>query len=91
MDEEDEGMLTVALLDGHPLPEEMVEHRDLEQHIQQAIQALPPRFRSVVLLRYMAQLSYPEIGRLLSIAEGTARIYFQRAKPLLRATLAEQV
>lgn len=90
MDEEDEGMPLVALLDGHPLPEEVVEHHDLEQHIQQAIQALPPRFRSVVLLRYSTQLSYTEIGHKLCMAEGTARTYFQRAKPLLRATLAEQ-
>jgi RNA polymerase sigma factor (sigma-70 family) len=90
MDEEDEGMPLFALLDGHPLPEEVVEHHDLEQHIQQAIQALPPRFRSVVLLRYATQLSYTEIGHMLCMAEGTARTYFQRAKPLLRATLAEQ-
>jgi len=90
MDEEDEGMPLVALLDGHPLPEEAVEHRDQEQHIQQAIQALPPRFRSVVLLRYTTQMSYTEIGHLLCMAEGTARTYFQRAKPLLRATLAKQ-
>jgi RNA polymerase sigma factor (sigma-70 family) len=90
MVEEDEGMPFVALLDDHPLPEEVVEHHDLEQHIQRAIQALPPRFRSVVLLRYSTQLSYTGIGHMLCMGEGTARTYFQRAKPLLRATLAVQ-
>jgi DNA-directed RNA polymerase specialized sigma24 family protein len=41
----------------------------------------------VVLLRYIAQLSFAEIGQVLQMPEATAKTYFQRAKPLLRATL----
>jgi len=41
----------------------------------------------VVLLRYAAQLSYAEIGRVLTMPEATAKTYFQRAKPLLKVGL----
>jgi RNA polymerase sigma-70 factor, ECF subfamily len=32
-------------------------------------------------------LSFGEIGRLLNMPENTAKTYFQRARPLLRAAL----
>src|SRR5438876_3307026 len=43
--------------DPSPLPEELMERHDLQQYIQRAIQTLPPKFRAVVLLRYMTQSS----------------------------------
>ncbi len=77
--------------DPGPLPEEIMEHHDLQQYLQRAIQALPPKFRAVVLLRYVAQLSFSEIGRTLSMPEATAKTYFHRAKVLLRKTLNTKV
>ena len=59
--------------------------------LQRAIDALPPKFRAVVLLRYASQLSFSEIGQALQMPEATAKTYFQRAKPLLRASLKEQI
>ncbi len=77
--------------DTSPLPEEVVERHDLQECLQRAIEALPPKFRSVVLLRYASQLSFSEIGHVLNMPEATAKTYFQRAKPLLRTTLAAQL
>jgi RNA polymerase sigma-70 factor (ECF subfamily) len=76
-----------ALPDNDPLPEECAEHSDLQDCLQQAISGLPPKFRAVVLLRYASQLSFCEIGQTLNMPEATAKTYFQRAKPLLRAAL----
>ena len=76
--------------DPSPLPEEVAERHDLQQCLQRAIQTLPPKFRSVVLLRYIAQLSFSEIGQVLSMPEATAKTYFHRAKQLLRTTLKTQ-
>jgi len=75
------------LPDTSPLPEELAEHHDLQQCLHNAIQNLPPKFRSVVLLRYTAQLSFSEIGKVLCMPEATAKTYFHRAKILLRASL----
>ena len=74
--------------DLHPQPDEMAERNDLQQKLRQAIDTLPPKFRSVVLLRYAGQLSFSEIGKTLNMPEATAKTYFQRARPLLRQAMA---
>lgn len=85
--DEEEYSALFTIPDNSPQPEELAEHRDVQQRLQQAIQTLPPKFRTIVLLRYLSQLSFSEIGEALSIPEATAKTYFQRAKPLLRASL----
>lgn len=78
------------LPDTDPLPDEVAEHHDLQEKLRRAIDGLPPKFRSVVLLRYASQLSFSEIGKVLHMPEATAKTYFQRSRPLLRAALADQ-
>lgn len=85
--DDDELSPLATMPDTDPLPEELAERRDLQHCLQKAIQTLPPKFRSVVLLRYAGQLSFSEIGQALKMPEATAKTYFQRAKPLLRAAL----
>ncbi|MEO7021904.1 MAG: sigma-70 family RNA polymerase sigma factor [Ktedonobacteraceae bacterium] len=89
---EDEDLSPLAIIpDNSPLPEDVAEHHDLQHILQEAIAALPPKFRAVVLLRYSAQLSFSEIGHTLHMPEATAKTYFQRAKPLLRTMLTQQL
>jgi RNA polymerase sigma-70 factor (ECF subfamily) len=76
--------------DFHPLPEEIAEHHDLQHTLRRAIQALPPKFRTVVLLRYAGQLSFVEIGQALKMPTATAKTYYYRACPLLKAQLTAQ-
>lgn len=88
---EDDDLSPLAIMpDTRPLPDEIAERRDLQRVLRQAIASLPPKFRSVVLLRYAGQLSFSEIGKTLNMPEATAKTYFQRARPLLRAALAGQ-
>ncbi|BCL82358.1 RNA polymerase sigma factor [Ktedonobacteria bacterium brp13] len=87
-DDEDLSPLNI-MPDTQPLPDEMAERSDLQSALRVAIDALPPKFRSVVLLRYTSQLSFSEIGKTLSMPEATAKTYFQRARPLLREALAD--
>jgi RNA polymerase sigma factor (sigma-70 family) len=86
--EEDEVEMFTFVQDPCPLPEEIAERHDVQDRLLSAIKSLPPRFRSVVFLRYSRQLTFPEIGRTLGMPEATAKTYFSRAKPLLRASLA---
>lgn len=79
------------MADPGPLPEEIMERHDLQHVLQEAIQSLPPKFRDVVTLRYLAQLSFSEIGRTLNMPEATAKTYFHRAKVLLRKTLSTKL
>jgi len=89
--DDDELSLLAAIPDSLPLPEEVAERHDLQVCLQRAIQELPTKFRSVILLRYASQLSYAEIGQVLQMPEATAKTYFQRAKPLLRAALSAEL
>jgi RNA polymerase sigma factor (sigma-70 family) len=77
------------LPDASPLPDELAEQHELRQGVLRAIQILPPKLRPVVFLRYSSQKSFSEIGHLLSIPEATAKTYYNRAKPFLRAALLE--
>ena len=86
--EEDDVEMFTFVQDPCPLPEEIAERHDVQNRLMDAIKSLPPRFRSVVFLRYSKQLTFPEIGKKLGMPEATAKTYFSRAKPLLRASLA---
>lgn len=89
-DVEDEFVPFEFIPDPSPLPDEMAERHELQQRILRAIHALPSRLRSVVFLRYTSQKSFSEIGQILDIPEATAKTYFNRAKPFLRAALKQE-
>ncbi|HLX57253.1 MAG TPA: sigma-70 family RNA polymerase sigma factor [Ktedonobacteraceae bacterium] len=77
----------ITLPDPDMQPEEQFELRELQQELIEAIEMLPSHFRAVVLLRYLNQLSFREIGQALSIPEATAKTYFYRARKPLRNLL----
>ena len=88
---EEEGVSALTtLLDMAPLPEEIAVFEDDAAHLRAAIQALPPKFRTVVWLRYTEELTFVEIGRKLHIPPTTAQTYFYRACAKLRLTLAPE-
>jgi len=89
--EEDKAASLIATPDTSPTPEELAERHDLQQDIQRAIQALPHKYRSVVLLYYGEQLNFSEIGQALNMPVSTVKTQFHRAKPFLRAVLTAQL
>jgi RNA polymerase sigma-70 factor (ECF subfamily) len=85
---EDESGPLEYIPDPAPLPEDFVEKHDQQCLLQDAIQALPSCYRSIVSLRYREELTFSEIADRLHIPANTAKTYFQRARPLLREALA---
>ena len=79
-----------ALPDPDRQPEEQLELRELRGLLLEAIETLPSRYRSVVLLRYTTHLSFREIGQALSIPETTAKTYFYRERKPLRRLLESE-
>ncbi len=90
-DDAEDTDLPIDAPDSSPLPDELAERSDLERILRTAIDSLTPRYRSVVTLRYQSELSFAEIGSCLGVPEPTARTLFQRAKAMLRKTLAGKV
>jgi RNA polymerase sigma-70 factor (ECF subfamily) len=83
----EEQALVEMLPDTHLTPEELFERQELHEQLVQAIRTLSPTFRTVVHLRCFGELSFSEIGQQLQMPEGTAKTYFYRSLPQLRAAL----
>ena len=89
-EEEVEPSPLASRADPSPSPEETVEYHEVQRMLLEAIDELPSKLRLVVLLHYAHQLSFAEIGQQLQMPTSTAKAYFYRARPLLRATLTAQ-
>lgn len=57
--------------------------------VQRAVQELPEKYRTVVLLFYMEEFSLQEIAKLLHIPKGTVASRLHKAKSILRDKLED--
>ncbi len=57
---------------------------DLRRDLAAAVTRLPERYRAVVTLYYLQDVSYPEIAEVLDLPLGTVKTHLHRAKKLLR-------
>jgi RNA polymerase sigma-70 factor (ECF subfamily) len=88
---EDDEPVDIDPPDARPRPEELYERAELQEILQNAIADLPLRTREVVVMRYVAELTFAEIAAAMGIPENTAKTLFQRAKPLLRASISRRL
>ena len=70
-------------------PEQIMAQKEDAQAIQQAIYSLPLKYREVVVLRHLQDLSYIEIGNILKLPPGTVKVRLYRAREQLRKMLAD--
>jgi RNA polymerase sigma-70 factor (ECF subfamily) len=68
-------------------PEQIITRQEDVQEIQQAIYSLPLKYREVVVLRHLQDLSYSEISNILKLPSGTVKIRLYRAREQLRKIL----
>ena len=62
-----------------------------EERIQQALKSLPVKFREVIVLRDIQQLSYEEIVAITGTAMGTVKSRISRARTLMRDQLHDLI
>jgi RNA polymerase sigma-70 factor (ECF subfamily) len=67
-----------------------LDSRLLQQSLRCYIAELPEHFRNVVILRDLAELPYTQVGRILGITVGTARVYRCRAIQLLSVWMKKE-
>jgi RNA polymerase sigma-70 factor (ECF subfamily) len=68
-------------------PQARLEAREARAAIEQAIEALPPRQKQVLVLRDVVGASAEEACELLDLAEGNQRVLLHRARSKVRAAL----
>jgi RNA polymerase sigma-70 factor (ECF subfamily) len=72
-------------------PEQIMSQKEDAQAIQQAIHSLPLKYREVVVLRHLQDLSYIEIANILKLPAGTVKVRLYRAREQLRKILADSM
>lgn len=69
------------------LPEDELEGLELQNYIQKQIAELPPKYRSIIMLRYLEDFSLQEISEILDIPIGTVKTRVHRGREALRKKL----
>jgi RNA polymerase sigma-70 factor (ECF subfamily) len=87
--EEQEAAPAAAVTAPETDPQQRVLRAIRDEEIQQAVLALAEPFRTVVLLRYMDEMSYEAIAATLEVPIGTVKTYLYRARQRLRTALDE--
>jgi RNA polymerase sigma-70 factor (ECF subfamily) len=79
--EDSESFPFVAQLDGAD-PLRVVERRQIAGRIAEALEALPPYHRSVILMREVEGMSYQEMAEAMQVSKGTimSRLFHARQK-----------
>ena len=72
-------------------PEQIIAQKEDAQAIQQAILSLPLKYREVIVLRHLQDLSYIEIANILKIPSGTVKIRLYRAREQLKKILENSI
>lgn len=70
-------------------PDERVESLEFQEWIQQEINELPVMYRSVIVLKYIEELSLKEIGEILDLPIGTVKTRIHRGREALRKRLRD--
>lgn len=76
---------TIEILDSTPWPSEQLERKELRDQIKRVLVQMPTRYRELIVLRDIKELSYSEIAGVLGVPLGTVK------SGLARARLAMQV
>jgi RNA polymerase sigma-70 factor, ECF subfamily len=74
--------------DWREIPSEELQRRELREALKRALDALPPKYRTVLVLRDIQHLSIQETAQVLGITEGSVKTRLLRARYQMRDALA---
>ena len=75
---------------GHAAPAHVQERLSIDPGLRAAMEALPERARTIVLLVCVGEYSYEEVADALGMPLGTVKSAYSRARATLRNVLADQ-
>ncbi|HEX8728381.1 MAG TPA: sigma-70 family RNA polymerase sigma factor [Ktedonobacterales bacterium] len=71
-------------------PEQAALQLEASDEMQKVLSALPPKYRTVLVLRYWYDLSYEEIAEMLGLTSALVKARLHRARELVARTLKAQ-
>jgi len=88
IEDADERETPVNIVDWTPGPVEQLLNRELQQVMDEAIDALPPEFRQVFVLRDIEEMSNAEVAAILDLSVAAVKSRLHRARLKVRNRLA---
>jgi len=85
--ESEETGQALEIPDAGPRPDQALETADLQRHVREAIQRLPPLYREVVVLHEMDGRKLEEIAAALQVPVGTIKSRLSRGRAQLKHEL----
>ncbi len=73
-----------------PLPDEVIINRETAELLRRQIAQLPPKFRAMITMFHLDEMSYTEIGEVMDMPAGTVKSHLFRARKLLKERLIQQ-
>ncbi len=73
-----------------PMPDEAAELDDISQRLKLEISALPPRYRAIITMFHLDDMTYLEIADATGLPEGTVKSHLFRARKLLKDRLLKK-
>jgi len=70
--------------------EDSIELRDRQAIVREQLEQLPPKYRIVLILRHLQDMTYEEMAEVLSLPVGTIKAHLFRARNLLKERLLAQ-
>jgi RNA polymerase sigma-70 factor (ECF subfamily) len=74
--------------DWREIPSEALEHHELREALTKALESLPEKYRTVLILRDVQQLSIAETAKALGLSEANVKTRLSRARLQMRDALA---
>jgi RNA polymerase sigma-70 factor (ECF subfamily) len=82
------GELTIESIPGEQEePDKASESKDLAQRLHLEIEKMDVRYRTILTLYHLEEMSYVEIGKVMNLPEGTVKSYLFRARKTLKESL----
>jgi RNA polymerase sigma factor (sigma-70 family) len=72
-------------------PESVLSESDMDAFVMKLTDLLPPHYKIVLTLFHLDGMSYPEIGEITGMPEGTVKNYLFRARNLLKEKVKQHL
>jgi RNA polymerase sigma-70 factor (ECF subfamily) len=86
-----DGDMKLELKDHEASTDEPIEKSERKVMVQEAIEKLPEKYRRVIEMRHMEELSYQEIAEELDVPIGTVKAHIFRAREMLFKAMKDKI
>ena len=78
---------TMDLVDSNPGPEKQLQEKELLETLEDKLQGLSVEHKQIIIMRYIDELSYEEIAKILNCSIGTVKSRLNRARSELKTKM----